>query len=354
MTHPAARDLKPVPFRWAFVAPVLASAAVLVAVALLLLPAAAGRAAGHPLRRWTGNANGWMDRNGFMVSFLVLAGLFTLMDLAVVFWTTKEPLIAVDRLGERWWMGPERGLPSWPAIFTFMNLFFCVLLWDTAVFNLQGAHLIPMNMLIWTIVPILVVVVAGFFLLAQRKDLQHEPLACGDAGHTRGRGWRDGGDSGQAWDSPGIWVSAFGIVWLMEGWLWTQGGLTNPLAQFVLMAVMIVPAAQRLGRAHVHHPRGLRRCRPADRPQALLPVGVAALPSCSSPWPGCSRCSSVRPGSTRPCPSCWLSIKAQAPGIEIPPRGDAVPHDVDPGPHHQHRCSPPSSPSVRSSAGAAT
>jgi membrane protease YdiL (CAAX protease family) len=36
---------------------------------------------------------------------------------------------------------------------------------------------------------------------------------------------------------------SFGIVWLMEGWLWTQGGLTNPLAQFVLMAVMLVPAA---------------------------------------------------------------------------------------------------------------
>lgn len=35
---------------------------------------------------------------------------------------------------------------------------------------------------------------------------------------------------------------SFSIVWLMEGWLWTQGGLTNPLAQYVLMAVMIVPA----------------------------------------------------------------------------------------------------------------
>jgi membrane protease YdiL (CAAX protease family) len=34
----------------------------------------------------------------------------------------------------------------------------------------------------------------------------------------------------------------FGIVWLMEGWLWTQGGLANPIAQFVLMAVMLVPA----------------------------------------------------------------------------------------------------------------
>jgi membrane protease YdiL (CAAX protease family) len=36
---------------------------------------------------------------------------------------------------------------------------------------------------------------------------------------------------------------SFGIVWLTEGWLWTQGGLTNPIAQFVLMAVMLVPAA---------------------------------------------------------------------------------------------------------------
>jgi uncharacterized protein len=53
-------------------------------------------------------------------------------------------------------------------------------------------------------------------------------------------------DRGVALDKKGLaWYLAlsFGIVWLMEGWLWTQGGLTNPVAQFVLMAVMIVPAA---------------------------------------------------------------------------------------------------------------
>jgi len=37
-------------------------------------------------------------------------------------------------------------------------------------------------------------------------------------------------------------VLTFGLVWLMEGWLWTQGGLRHPSAQLVLMAVMLVPA----------------------------------------------------------------------------------------------------------------
>ncbi len=166
-----ARDLKPVSFRWAFVAPVLASAAVLVAAALYFYPQLpVDRLATH--FALDGSANGWTDRNGFMLSWLALAGLFTLLDLAVVLWTTREPLIAVDRLGDQWWMGPERGLTFMAGLFTFLNLFFCVILWDTAAFNLQGVHLIPANMLIWTVVPILAAVVAGFFLLAQRKDLR--------------------------------------------------------------------------------------------------------------------------------------------------------------------------------------
>jgi hypothetical protein len=167
----AARELKPVPFRWAFVAPVLVSGAALVAVALIFYPQLpADRLA--TLFDLDGSANGWMDRTGFMVSFLAVAAIFTLLDLAVVIWTTKEPLIAVDRLGDKWWMGPERGLTFMAGLFTFLNLFFCVILWDTAAFNLQGAHLLAMNMLMWTVVPIFVVVVAGFFLLAQRKDLR--------------------------------------------------------------------------------------------------------------------------------------------------------------------------------------
>jgi hypothetical protein len=54
------------------------------------------------------------------------------------------------------------------------------------------------------------------------------------------------GDKAVALDKRGLaWYLGltFGIVWLMEGWLWTQGGLANPVAQFVLLAVMLVPAA---------------------------------------------------------------------------------------------------------------
>jgi len=167
---PVARELKAVPFRWTYVLPVLVSAVVLVAVALYFYPQLpAERLATH--FDMEGNANGWMSRNEFMATFLALASLFTLLDVGVVAWTTREPLIAIDRLGNSWWMSPERGLAFMAAVMTFMNLFFGVLLWDTAQFNLRGAHLLPMNMFIWIVLPILVVVVAGFFLLAQRRDL---------------------------------------------------------------------------------------------------------------------------------------------------------------------------------------
>ncbi len=36
---------------------------------------------------------------------------------------------------------------------------------------------------------------------------------------------------------------SFGTVWLMEGWLWTQGGLASPMTPVVLLVVMLVPAA---------------------------------------------------------------------------------------------------------------
>lgn len=170
MNTAAAREVAAVPFRWVYVAPVLVSAALLAALAFYYYPQL-------PVQRLAthfdaaGNANGWMSRDGFMTSFLGLAAVFTLLDVLVVWWAGREPLIAVDRLGSSWWMGPERGLLFMAGVMTFLNLFFAVLLWDTVVFNLQGAHGIPMNMLLWVVVPIMVVVVAGFFLLASRRRL---------------------------------------------------------------------------------------------------------------------------------------------------------------------------------------
>jgi hypothetical protein len=93
------------------------------------------------------------------------------MDLGVVLWTTREPLIAIDRLGNSWWLSPERGLIFMAGLMTFLNLFFGFLLWDTAVFNLTGAHAVPSSLLVWIVVPILAVVAIGFFALAQRRKM---------------------------------------------------------------------------------------------------------------------------------------------------------------------------------------
>jgi hypothetical protein len=170
MVTAQARDLKPVPFRWAYVAPVLVSAALLLVLAAWLYPQLP---ATHLATHFdaAGNANGWMDRDGFMATFLVLGAIFGLLDIAVVLWATREPLIAVDRLGDSWWMSPERGLAFMAGLMTFLNLFLGFLLWDTAIYNLTGAHAIPASLLIWIFVPILAAVVIGFFALAQRRRM---------------------------------------------------------------------------------------------------------------------------------------------------------------------------------------
>ena len=164
-----AGELRPVAFRWAYLAPVLISLALLLVMAVYLYPQLpAQRLATH--FDLAGHPDGWMDRGGFLLSFLAIAVFCALLNVAVVLWATREPLIAVDRLGSRWWMSPERGLIFLGLIMATLNLFFAVLLWDVALFNIQGAHPLPMGLFGWLVVPILIVAVAGFFLLAQRRN----------------------------------------------------------------------------------------------------------------------------------------------------------------------------------------
>lgn len=168
------RELRPVTFRWAYVVPVLVSFGALVAYALYLYPQLPPT---HLATHFdmAGKANGWMDRGEFLVFFLGITSLCTLLALVVVAWATREPLIAVDRLGSSWWMTPERGLIFLGLIMTLMNVILIIVLWDTAVFNIQGAHALPMEAFLWIIAPIALAVVGGFFLLAQRVSLNKQP-----------------------------------------------------------------------------------------------------------------------------------------------------------------------------------
>ncbi len=165
-----ARDLRPVAFRWVYVTPALASAALFLAYAIYLYPQLP---ATHLATHFdlAGKANGWMDRNEFYVFFLGLGLLLTLLDVVVVFWATREPLIAIDRLGSSWWMSPERGLIFLGIIMAFLNLMFAVLLWETARVNIQGAQTLSVGTVWGIALAILVVTVAGFFLLAQRRSV---------------------------------------------------------------------------------------------------------------------------------------------------------------------------------------
>ena len=162
------RELRPVAFRWSYVAPVLVSFGALLAYALYLYPQLpATHLATH--FDMAGKANGWMDRNEFFIFFLGLTLLLSLLDVGAVLLATREPLIAIDRLGTSWWMTPERGLILLGVLMTVMNVVFVIVLWDTAAFNIQGAHALPMEMFFWIMAPIVLVAVGGFFALAQKS-----------------------------------------------------------------------------------------------------------------------------------------------------------------------------------------
>jgi uncharacterized membrane protein len=168
---PLAREIKPVKFRWAYLAPVLVTFALLVAVAAYVYPTLpAERMATH--FNLAEQPDGWMPRDSFLVSYLGLALLFVALDALAVIVATREPLIAFGRWGARWRLDPERGLIYAGCAFALVNLILLVVLWDVARFNTRGAHLFPLSLLFWMIFPLIAILVALFFLLARREALQ--------------------------------------------------------------------------------------------------------------------------------------------------------------------------------------
>jgi uncharacterized membrane protein len=160
--------IAPVPFRWSYLAPVVVTFALLLAVAAWFYPSLpAERVASH--FNFAEQPDGWMARDAFYLSFLGLASLSLVIDALVVLVATREPLIAFGRWGAHWRLDPARGLIYVGLAFGLMNLILTAVLWDVAWFNVYGAHAFPLSWLVWLIVPLVAALGALFFVLGRRE-----------------------------------------------------------------------------------------------------------------------------------------------------------------------------------------
>ncbi len=165
---PIAREIAPVKLRWAYLAPVLITFAILAALAAYWFPQLpADRLATH--FGFDEHPDGWQSRAEFFAMFLGVAVLFVLLDAAIVALATREPLVAFGRWGRTWRLDPERGLIFTGFAFALVNLIFIIALWDIAWFNVRGAHAFPPALFLWMVVPLIAIVVALFFALARRS-----------------------------------------------------------------------------------------------------------------------------------------------------------------------------------------
>ncbi len=164
---PIAREIVPVKFRWAYLAPVLVTFALLVALAVYFYPQLpADRVATH--FNLAEQANGWQSRDEFFAMFLGIAALIAALDVIAVIVATREPLIAFGRWGASWRLDPERGLIYAGIALAVTNLIFIAVLWDIAWFNTRGAHAFPLSAFFWILIPLIAIFVVMFFGLARR------------------------------------------------------------------------------------------------------------------------------------------------------------------------------------------
>ncbi len=163
-----AREVKPVKFHWAYLVPVLATFALLAAFTVYFYPMLP---ADHIASHFNINdqPDGWMSRNDFVISFLILGLLFVVIDAIAVIVATREPLIAFGRWGSGWRLDPERGLVYTGAAFALVNLVIVGVLANVVWFNTRGAFLFPFSALLLAIVVLIAVLIALFFTLARRE-----------------------------------------------------------------------------------------------------------------------------------------------------------------------------------------
>ena len=148
---PIARDMLPVPFRWAYFAPQLP--------------------ADHVASHFNINdqPDGWTSRGDFVVSFLGLGLLFVILDAIAVIVATREPLIAFGRWGANWRLEPARGLVYLGGAFGLVNLIFIGVLLNVVWYNTRGGFLYPFSVLLLGVAVLVALLIAMFFALARRE-----------------------------------------------------------------------------------------------------------------------------------------------------------------------------------------
>ncbi len=162
------REIAPVKFHWAYLAPALLTFALLVALTAYFYPhLPAQRMATH--FNINEQPDGWMSRDTFIASYLGLAALFVALNILIVIVATREPMIAFGRWGKNWQLDPARGLIVTGFAFALMNGIFMITLWTTAWYNIYGTHAFPLSLLIWIIFPLIALIVILFFALGKRN-----------------------------------------------------------------------------------------------------------------------------------------------------------------------------------------
>jgi uncharacterized membrane protein len=165
---PIARQLNPVRFRWVYLAPVLVTCALLVLIAVYIYPTLpADRVASH--FNINDQPDGWQTRNDFLLTFLGMSVLFVMLNVLVVFVSTREPLIAFSRWGSTWRLDPERGLIFAGMAFALVNLIFVALLINIWWFTIHGVLAFSFWLVLWMILPLIALIVGLFFLLGRRE-----------------------------------------------------------------------------------------------------------------------------------------------------------------------------------------
>ncbi|MBI5030062.1 MAG: SdpI family protein [Chloroflexi bacterium] len=165
---PIARELVSVRFHWYYLAPVLATFALLVASMLVIYPTLpADRVPSH--FNFYDQADGWQTRNEFLLTFLGMAFLFVALNAFIVLVATREPLIAFSRWGSGWRLDPEKGLVFVGVVFAIVNLIFIALLWNIGWFTAQGALAFSFSVILWMLIPLIGFIIALFFVLGRRE-----------------------------------------------------------------------------------------------------------------------------------------------------------------------------------------
>jgi hypothetical protein len=163
-----ARTVKPVSFRWVYLAPVLATFALVVLLTVYYYPSLpAERMATH--FNIGDQPDGWMARDLFVATYLGLSALFVGMDLLALIVATREPLIAFGRWGANWRMDPARGLTYMGIAFAWGELILAGTWLNVVWFNTRGVFLFPFAAILWVLVPMIAILVGLFFALAKRE-----------------------------------------------------------------------------------------------------------------------------------------------------------------------------------------